>query len=67
MTIHPDELPSAQLTPLEYEILGVFGEVANGVWLGEALADLDESGHVAEWIVERIREVSPWIARRLAA
>ncbi len=51
------------LTQLEHEILEVFNAVQRGRGLAQALNERDESGHVAEWIVERVHDVSPWIAR----
>jgi signal transduction protein with GAF and PtsI domain len=51
------------LTQLEHEILDVFSAVQRGQGLAQALNERDESGHVAEWIVGRVHEVSPWIAR----
>ncbi len=51
------------LTQLEYEILDVLSAVRYGRGLAQALNERDESGHVAEWIVERVHAVSPWIRK----
>lgn len=58
-----DDAP--RLTQLELEIMEVFARVATGDSLGQTLLDFDASGHVSEYIVRRIHEVSPWIKRNM--